>query len=68
MNKFWLASGSWDRLTQIFEVKENNKYENISIIEDHSSTITSLRFTEEKGHNSQKRIKMITCGADKTII
>ena len=50
--KFWLASGSRDRLTQIFELKENNKYENIAIIEDHSSTITSLKFGEEQGHNN----------------
>ena len=66
-SKYWLASGSRDRLTQIFEVNEG-KYEIIAIIEDHSSTITALKFSEEKGHNSQKRIKLITCGADKAIV
>jgi WD40 repeat protein len=66
-SKYWLASGSRDRLTQLFEVKDN-KYEMIAIIEDHSGTITSLKFAEEKGHNSQKRIILITCGADKSIV
>jgi len=50
-SKFFLASGSRDRLTQLFEMREG-QYEPVAIIEDHSSTITSVKFTEEKGHNS----------------
>ena len=65
--KFWLVSGSRDRLTQIYEIKEDS-YENVTILEDHSSSITSVRFEMEKGLKDQKRLKLITCGADKQIV
>ena len=44
------------------------KYENLTILEDHSSTITSLRFAEEKSTKGQKRLKLISTGADKLIV
>ncbi len=67
-SKYWLASGSRDRLTQIYEISATEKYENITILEDHSSTITSLKFSEEKSTKGQKRLKLISCGADKQIV
>lgn len=66
--KYWLASGSRDRLTQLYEISSNDKYENVTILEDHSSTITSLKFAEEKSTKGQKRLKLISCGADKQIV
>jgi hypothetical protein len=62
--KYWLASGSRDRLTQIYELY-GDRYENVTILEDHSSTITSIKFTEELSVKGQKRMKLISCGADK---
>jgi hypothetical protein len=55
-------------LTQIYEISATEKYENITILEDHSSTITSLKFSEEKSTKGQKRLKLISCGADKQIV
>lgn len=60
--KYLLASGSRDRLTQIFDINDNT-YENITILDDHSSTITSLKFAEERAQS--KKIKLISGGADK---
>jgi hypothetical protein len=38
-------------------------------LDDHSSTITSIKFTEEKSANGLKsRIKLISSGADKQIV
>jgi WD40 repeat protein len=65
--KYWLASGSRDRLTQIFEAT-GDKYENVTILEDHSSTITAVKFSEERSVKGQKRLKLISCGADKQLV
>jgi len=46
--KYWLASGSRDRLTQIYEISNQDRYENVTVLDDHSSTITSIKFAEEK--------------------
>ncbi len=45
-----------------------NNYELKTIIEDHSSTITALKFAYEKGMKASRRLKLISCGADKAII
>lgn len=39
----------------------------MAILDDHSSTITSIRFTEEKGA-PKKRLKLVSSGADKQIV
>jgi len=55
--RYWLASGSRDRLTHIYECNANaprdsgQVYKNVSILDDHSSTITSIKFAEEKSAN-----------------
>jgi hypothetical protein len=55
--RYWLASGSRDRLTHIYECNPNaprdsgQVYKNVSILDDHSSTITSIKFAEEKSAN-----------------
>lgn len=38
--RYWLASGSRDKLITIFDSSE--EYEAVAVIEHHSSTITSL--------------------------
>jgi WD40 repeat protein len=43
-------------------------YENVTILEDHSSTLTSIKFAEERSTKNQKRLKLLSCGADKQII
>ena len=82
VSRFWLASGSRDRLTQIYEynamvgggaVEEYHylhSYQNVAILDDHSSTITSIKFAEEKSTNqdTKKRLKLISSGADKQIV
>ena len=40
----------------------------VAILEDHSSTITSVKFAMEEGRKNQKRMKLLSCGADKQII
>lgn len=41
----------------------------MAILDDHSSTITAVRFFEEKGVAANKsRVKMISSGADKQLI
>lgn len=64
--KYWLASGSRDRLAQIYEVTDAySRYDNVAILEDHSSTLTTLKFAEEHSVKGQRRLKLISCGADK---
>lgn len=42
---YLLVSGSRDRLIQIYDSR--NDYEPVQIIEEHQSTVTSVRFMEE---------------------
>eukprot|EP00092_Neocalanus_flemingeri_P017101 GFUD01018496.1.p1 GENE.GFUD01018496.1~~GFUD01018496.1.p1 ORF type:complete len:1358 (+),score=414.33 GFUD01018496.1:48-4121(+) len=59
----YLASASRDRLIHVFDVKKN--YEFLSTLDDHSSSITAVRFlpTDDEGG-----LQMVSCGADKSII
>lgn len=66
--KYLLVSGSRDRLTQIYEITNSGSVENIAILDDHSSTITSVKMALEKGQKGWNRLKLITCGADKQIV
>ncbi|XP_070620485.1 WD repeat-containing protein 62 [Erythrolamprus reginae] len=54
-----LASASRDRLIHVLNVGSNYKLE--QTLDDHSSAITAVKFTGNKG------IQMISCGADKSI-
>lgn len=43
----------------------------MAILDDHSSTITSVKFTEEKcltNANTIKRLKLVSGGADKQLV
>ncbi|ORX50986.1 WD40 repeat-like protein [Hesseltinella vesiculosa] len=55
----YIATGSRDRFIHVFDAQKN--YQLVQSLDDHSSSITSVRFTE----NAEK---LISCGADKGII
>ncbi|XP_050529445.1 mitogen-activated protein kinase-binding protein 1 [Daktulosphaira vitifoliae] len=55
------ASASRDRLIHVFNV--NKDYDFVQTLDDHSSSITAVRFI-----NSQNKLQMVSCGADKSII
>ncbi|XP_050438711.1 mitogen-activated protein kinase-binding protein 1 [Adelges cooleyi] len=55
------ASASRDRLIHVFNV--NKGYDFTQTLDDHSSSITAVRFI-----NSQNKLQMVSCGADKSII
>ena len=58
----YLASGSRDRLIHLFDVK--NKFEFLTTLEDHSSCVTAVRFLSP----AASEWKLVSCGADKSII
>ncbi|XP_072157610.1 mitogen-activated protein kinase-binding protein 1, partial [Bemisia tabaci] len=60
-DKNLLASASRDRLIHVFNVDED--YNFIQTLDDHSSSITAVRFI-----NSRGQVQMVSCGADKSII
>lgn len=61
IEKRLLASASRDRLIHVFDVE--NKYNILQTLDDHSSSITSVKFI-----GSGLTFQMISCGADKSII
>ncbi|CAH0761745.1 unnamed protein product [Diatraea saccharalis] len=56
-----LASASRDRLIHVFHVHKG--YQILQTLDDHSSSITAVRFL-----NSGGGLQMVSCGADKTIL
>lgn len=56
-----MASASRDRLIHVFDVKDD--YEFIQTLDDHSSSITAVRFLNQGNHT-----QMVSCGADKSLI
>lgn len=56
-----LASASRDRLIHVFDVDEGYAFQ--QTLDDHSSSITAVRFTQ-----AQNELKMFSCSADKSII
>ncbi|XP_026739904.1 mitogen-activated protein kinase-binding protein 1 [Trichoplusia ni] len=56
-----LASASRDRLIHVFRVDKG--YQIMQTLDDHSSSITAVRFL-----NSGGGLQMVSCGADKTIL
>lgn len=59
-----LASASRDRLIHVFSVDQG--YNFLQTLDDHSSSITAVRFFNQSNQNNQ--IQMVSCGADKSII
>ncbi|XP_072381663.1 mitogen-activated protein kinase-binding protein 1 isoform X2 [Diabrotica undecimpunctata] len=56
-----MASASRDRLIHVFDMKDG--YEFLQTLDDHSSSITAVRFLHHGGNT-----QMISCGADKSLI
>ncbi|XP_037300474.1 mitogen-activated protein kinase-binding protein 1 isoform X3 [Manduca sexta] len=56
-----LASASRDRLIHVFNV--DNGYQILQTLDEHSSSITAVRFIMSSGG-----LQMVSCGADKTIL
>ncbi|XP_066601147.1 mitogen-activated protein kinase-binding protein 1 isoform X2 [Prorops nasuta] len=59
-----LASASRDRLIHVFSVDQ--EYNFLQTLDDHSSSITAVRFFNQTNQSSQ--LQMVSCGADKSII
>ncbi|XP_015602535.1 mitogen-activated protein kinase-binding protein 1 isoform X12 [Cephus cinctus] len=59
-----LASASRDRLIHVFSVDQG--YNFLQTLDDHSSSITAVRFFNQTNQSNQ--IQMVSCGADKSII
>ncbi|XP_067208097.1 uncharacterized protein Wdr62 [Linepithema humile] len=59
-----LASASRDRLIHVFSVDQG--YNFLQTLDDHSSSITAVRFFNQSNQGNQ--IQMVSCGADKSII
>lgn len=56
-----LASASRDRLVHIFDI--DHDYGLVQTLDDHSSAITAVRFTE-----LDSQLMMLSCGADKSLL
>lgn len=59
-----LASASRDRLIHVFSVDQGYNFS--QTLDDHSSSITAVRFFNQSNQGNQ--IQMVSCGADKSII
>lgn len=57
-----MASASRDRLIHVFDV--NRDYNFLQTLDDHSSSITAVRFFT----SSHSGLQMVSCGADKSLI
>ncbi|XP_076314517.1 mitogen-activated protein kinase-binding protein 1-like isoform X4 [Tachypleus tridentatus] len=57
----YLASASRDRLIHVFDVNQDYSFQ--QTLDDHSSSITAVRFVQ-----NTSQLQMISCGADKSII
>ncbi|CAJ0905381.1 11010_t:CDS:2 [Entrophospora sp. SA101] len=56
---YLIATASRDRILHIFDI--NSNFQLIQTLDDHSSSITAIKFTNDGG-------RLISCGADKSII
>ncbi|XP_043495006.1 mitogen-activated protein kinase-binding protein 1 isoform X7 [Polistes fuscatus] len=59
-----LASASRDRLIHVFSVDQDYNFS--QTLDDHSSSITAVRFFNQTNQSNQ--LQMVSCGADKSII
>lgn len=67
-DRYWLASGSRDKFIHIFD-SENN-YEPVSVLEQHQSTITGLRFNQVHKlikNELHQELSLISASADKLL-
>lgn len=67
--RFWLASGSRDKLIHVFDSEAN--YETVNVLEQHSSTVTSLKFNQMHKivkNQLQQEVVLISSSADKTLV
>lgn len=67
--RYWLASGSRDKLIHVFDSEAN--YETVTVLEQHSSTITSVKFNQVNKivkNQLQQEISLISSSADRTLI
>ena len=76
-SKSLLASASRDRLIHVFN--SSRDYSFLNTLDDHSSSITAIRFLNRQNSSQQNKdkegykqlptnIQMVSCGADKSII
>ena len=56
-----MATASRDRLVHIFDI--DHDYGLVQTLDDHSSAITAVRFTE-----LDSQLMMLSCGADKSLL
>jgi WD40 repeat protein len=66
--RYWLASGSRDKLIHIFD--SENKYEAVAVLEQHQSTITGLRFNQVHKlikNELHQELSLISASADKLL-
>lgn len=66
--RFWLASGSRDKLINVFDSEAN--YAPVSVLEQHTSTITSLKFNQVHKLNKndlQQEVTLLSASADKSL-
>ena len=75
ISRYLLASGSRDRLTHLYLLKVRDvppvrvTYENISIFDDHESTVSGVKILEEVNlSGSKRRFKIISTSTDKTLV
>ena len=67
-----LTSAGRDRLLHVFDCEQD--YGLVQTLDDHSAAITAIRFAGSEVTDpaattpSPKQLKMITCGADKSIL
>eukprot|EP00095_Tigriopus_kingsejongensis_P003257 maker-scaffold69_size418775-snap-gene-2.28 protein:Tk03257 transcript:maker-scaffold69_size418775-snap-gene-2.28-mRNA-1 annotation:"mitogen-activated protein kinase-binding protein 1-like isoform x2" len=64
VRKSLLSSASRDRLIHVFNATRD--YSFVTTLDDHSSSITAVRFLQQGGPNHL--LQMVSCGADKSII
>ncbi len=58
-----MATGSRDRLLHVYNVLKD--YDLITTLDDHTSSITALKFAYIK---EEKKLYLISCGADKSLV
>ena len=65
-----LTSAGRDRLLHVFDCDQD--YGLVQTLDDHSAAITAIRFAatkiEAEDAPAMRTLKMITCGADKSIL
>ena len=59
----FLSSAGRDRLLHVFDCDQD--YGLVQTLDDHSAAITAIRFTDDV---ETGQMKMISCGADKSIL